>query len=49
MIDAQTVAEDALQALHHLNGEGYFWQEIEHLFLTLQGTLDEVDVYLGLS
>ena len=49
MIDAQPVAEHPLQALHHLNGEGYLGQEIKHLFLALQCLLNEMDVYFCLT
>ena len=49
MVDAQPTAEDPLQTFHHLNGEGYLGQEVEHLLLTVEGLLDEVDVYLRLS
>ena len=49
MVDAQTGAEDALQALHHLNGQGYFGQQVEHLLVALQGLLYQVDVELRLT
>ena len=49
VVDAQTVAEDTLQAIHHLYGEGYLRQEVEHLLLLLQRLLDKVDIYFGLT
>ena len=49
MIDAEAVAEDSLQSLHHLYRQCYLGQQIEHLFLALKGPLYEVDVYLGLA
>ena len=49
VVDAQTVAEDALQTVHHLHRQRYLWQQVEHLLVTLQGPLDEVDVYLRLA
>ena len=49
MVDAQTITKHALQTLHHLYGKGYFGQQVQHLFLTLQSATDEVDIYFRLS
>ena len=49
MVDAQPAAENPLQTFHHLNGEGYLGQEVEHLLLTVEGLLDEVDVDFRLT
>ena len=44
MVYAQTVAEDTLQPLRYLHGEGDFGQQIEHLLAFVDGFCDEVDV-----
>ena len=49
MVDAQPVAEDALQTLHHLYRQCYLGHEEEHLLLPLQRTLYQLDVYLRLA
>ena len=49
VVDAQSTAEDPLQTFHHLYGEGNLGQEIEHLLMTVEGLLDEVDIDFGLS
>ena len=49
MIDAQAVAEDAMQSLHDLHRQRDLGQEIEHLSVLLYLALDEVNVDLGLS
>ena len=48
VVDAQAVAKDTLQALHHLHRQGYLRQQIKYLFLAFQGSLYEVDVYFRL-
>ena len=49
VIDAKPVAEDAAQTVHHLDGQRYLGQQVEHLTVLLQLALYEVDVYLGLA
>ena len=49
VVDAQTVAEDAAQTVHHLHGQRNLGQEVEHLAVLVQLALYEVDVYLGLA
>ena len=49
MVDTQTVTEDALQALHHLDGQRYLRHKKQHLLFTLQCTLYQVNVYLCLT
>ena len=49
MVDAQSLTEDALQALHHLYRQCYLGQQVEHLLVLLECMLDEVDVEFGLS
>ena len=49
VVDTQSVAEDTLQALHHLHRQRNFRQQVEHLFLAFQSPLYEVDIYLRLA
>ena len=49
VVDAQAVAEDAAQAVHHLNGQGDLGQQVEHLTVLLQFALYEVDVDFRLA
>ena len=49
MVDAQTIAEDALQTLHHLHRQRYLRQEVEYLFLAFESLADEVDVDFRLT
>ena len=48
MVDAESVAEDTPQALHHLHREGYLWQQIQHLLAFVDGFLYQVDIDFGL-
>ena len=49
MVYAEPAAEDSLQSLGHLHGEGYLGQEIEHLLALGDGLLNEMDIDLGLA
>ena len=49
VIDAELGAEDALQALRDLRGEGYLGQEVEHLSALAELLGDEVHVDLRLA
>ena len=49
MVYAEPAAEDSLQSLGHLHGEGYLGQEIEHLFAFGDGLLNKMDVDFGLA
>ena len=49
VVDAQAVAEDIAQAVHHLYRQCYLGQQVEHLSVHVQLALDEVDVYLRLA
>ena len=49
MIDAQTGAEHLPQPVHHLHGQGYLGQEIEHLLALTNHLMDEMDIDLGLA
>ena len=49
MINAQFIAENTLQPLHNLYSQGYFWQEVEHLLLTVEGLLYQMYINLGLA
>ena len=49
VVDAQAVAEDAAQAVHHLNGQRYLRQQVEHLAVLLQLALYKMDVDFSLA
>ena len=49
MVDAKAVAEDAVQPLHHLDGECYLGQQVEHLAVLVYLALYQVDVDFGLA
>ena len=49
MVDAQTVAEDSPQTVHHLHGQGYLGQQVEYLSVLLNLALYKMNVYLGLT
>ena len=49
MVNAQPIAENSAQSLHHLHGQGNFGQQIKHLTAFVEGFLDEVDVDFGLA
>ena len=49
MVDAQSRTEHTLQSACHLHGEGYLGQKIEHLATLVDGSLNKMDVYLGLA
>ena len=49
VVDAKAVAEDAVQPLHHLDGEGYLGQQVEHLAVLVNLALYQVDVDFGLA
>ena len=49
MVYAQFPAEHAAQPLGYLHRQCNLGQQVEHLLVALDGLLDEVNVYLGLS
>ena len=49
MVDAKSVAENAMQALCDLYGKGNLRKEIENLLALVNGTLNHLDVDLCLS
>ena len=49
VVDAQTVAEDTAQAVHHLHRQRYLGQQVKHLLVAVNGLLNKVDVDLRLS
>ena len=44
MVNAHFVAKDATKPLHQLRRQGYFRQEVEHLFTLCERTFNQFDV-----
>ena len=49
VVDAQTVAEDTAQAVHHLHRQRYLGQQVEHLLMAVDGLLNKMNVNFGLA
>ena len=49
VVDAESIAEHMLQALHDLHRESNLGEKIKHLFLLLQCLTDQMDIDLGLA
>ena len=49
VIDAKPIAKHLAKTRHHLHGQGYFRQEIEHLPALINGFPNEMDIDFRLS